>query len=71
MDRFLTDEEERLWEEKSKCKVTCKCGHVSTILNKEGYKLCTWCRNYVFRNPQIEFEYRMKEKLIKEKRNNK
>ena len=72
MDRFLTKkEEERLWQEKTKYKVKCKCGHVTTIINPKGYQLCTWCHNFVFLKPQIEFEYRMKENLIKERRLNK
>ena len=70
--RWLTKkEEERLWAEKDKSKVTCKCGHVIVLQNKTGRKLCTWCHNWVFKDKQTEFEYRMKENLIKEKRNNK
>ncbi len=64
-------EEQRLWEEKDKNKTTCKCGHVNIIMNKNGYHLCSWCKNYVFKDKQTEFEYRLKENLIKEKRNNK
>ena len=72
MSRFLTKkEEQKLWDEKAKYKVKCKCGHVSTIINPKGYQICSWCHNFVFINPQVEFEYRMKEKLLREKRNNK
>ena len=67
--RWLTKkEEERLWEEKDKSKVTCKCGHV-VFMSKSGRKICTWCNNYVFKDKQTEFEYRMKENLIRERRN--
>lgn len=61
-------EEKMLYEAKKPFRVKCKCGHTCTILNPKGYQLCSWCKNYVFLNPQLEFEYRMKEKLNKEKR---
>ena len=44
-------------------KRTCKCGHVVVVT--EDKKLCTHCGNYVFRNKEEEFKYRMKEKLTK------
>ena len=53
--KWLTrKEEERLWEEKDKSKITCKCGHVNIIMNKNGYHLCSWCKNYVFKDKQTE-----------------
>lgn len=67
--RWLTKkEEQRLWEEKDKHKITCKCGHVNIIMNNKGYQICSWCNHYVFANSQIEFNHRLKENLIKEKR---
>lgn len=62
-------EEEILWAEKNKSKVTCKCGHVNIIMNKKGYHLCSWCHDLVFKDKQTEFKFRMKENLLKEKRN--
>ena len=70
--QWLTKEEQyRLWQEKDKHKVKCKCGHVNTILNKNGYKICHWCNNYVFETPQKEFEFRLRQNQIKERRINK
>ncbi len=70
MDRFLTkQEQERLWEEKDKHKVKCKCGHINIIWNPKGYKICSWCKNYVFENPKLEFEFRLNQQKLKEKRN--
>lgn len=69
--KWLSNKEiERLYADKEKCRVKCKCGHTVTILNPKGYQICRWCQNYVFLNPKLEFEYRIKEKLIKERRKN-
>lgn len=66
---WLSDKQiQKLYESKERYRVKCKCGHTNTIINPKGYHICSWCHNYVFLNPQIEFEYRMKEKLSKEKR---
>ena len=61
-------EDQLLYEAKEPYRVKCKCGHTNTIINKNGYHICSWCHNYCFINPQVEFEYRMKEKINKEKR---
>ena len=72
MNRWLTlKEEKRLYDSKQRFRTKCKCGHTVTILNKKGYIICSWCKNYVFINPKVEFDYRMKEKILKERRNNK
>lgn len=69
---WLSNEDiKKIYEDRQKFRVKCKCGHTCTILSPLGYQLCNWCRNYVFLTPKIEFEYRMKEKLIREKRKNK
>ena len=69
--KWLTKEEQRrLWEFKDQHKVKCKCGHVNIIVSRKGYQLCTWCKNYVFATPQKEFEFRLKERQIKERRIN-
>lgn len=67
---WLSDKEiQQIYEDKQRFRVKCKCGHTVTILDPKGYQICSWCRNYAFINDQVEFEYRMKEKLLKEKRN--
>lgn len=45
--------------------VKCKCGHTNTMSAKEEKKICNWCGNYVFRNKQAEFEYRLRERINK------
>ena len=46
----------------------CKCGHTVVITNKSGMAICSYCKNAVFRDKKTEFEYRMKQNLIKERR---
>lgn len=58
-DKFSKAEDER-----SKYKVKCKCG-TKTILVNTDYTICRGCRNYVFKNPKIEFEFRIREKMLK------
>ena len=59
---------QKLYEEKQKHRVVCKCGHTNIILNKSNMCICSHCRQMVFKDKKTEFEYRMKENLIKEKR---
>lgn len=69
MNRWLSLKEEQIYyEEKQKYRVYCKCGHTNTIINKRGYKLCSWCHNLVFKDKQTEFKYRLRQNIIKEKR---
>lgn len=51
-------------------KVMCKCGRKNSFyVFEKDIKLCDWCKKrYVFRNKRVEFEYRLKEKLIRQKR---
>jgi len=46
-------------------KFECKCGHRVIIPKHVDKRLCSWCKNYVFRDKKVEFEYRMKERLKK------
>lgn len=48
-------------------RLLCKCGHSNVISIHENKKLCKWCGNYVFKNKQAEFEYRIKERMAKER----
>lgn len=49
-----------------KVKVVCKrCGHRAIIPAWVDKQLCSWCKHYVFRDPKKEFEYRVKERMMK------
>lgn len=41
--------------------VKCKCGHTVLVPRRIDKKICTWCGNYVFRNKEDEFKYRLEE----------
>lgn len=47
--------------------IKCKCSHVNTLNINEDKKICKWCGNYIFKNKQAEFEYRLKERMVKER----
>lgn len=67
---YLTNAEiEKRCDDYSKHTYKCKCGHSIVIANKNGVAECNWCHNNVFKDKKIEFEYRMKQNLIKERRN--
>lgn len=57
------------YEELQKYRVKCKCGHTNYIANKTNKCICSHCHNLVFKDKKTEFEYRLKQNLIKEKRN--
>lgn len=72
MNQWLSLKEiKQIYESRQQFRVKCKCGHTCTILDPKGYQICSWCHHYVFINPQVEFEYRMREKLLREKRKKK
>lgn len=43
----------------------CKCGHKTLITTKDGKRLCSWCKEFVFVNKEAEIKYRNKEKINK------
>ena len=59
---------QKLMNEQQKAKITCSCGHRVLIGNKRDRIICTWCKNHVFKNKEIEFRYRMQESMLKERR---
>ena len=59
---------EKLMEEQQKSKVTCPCGHRVLMSNRKDRIICTWCKNYVYKDKATEFRYKMKENMIKERR---
>lgn len=73
MSNWLTIEEiDRKIQDIQVCKRYCKhCGHSLIIIARRDYVECSYCHNFVFRDEKSEFMYRMKQNLIKEKRNNK
>lgn len=54
----------KLEDGRNKHKVQCKCG-TKTVLVDTDMTICRGCHNYVFKNKKIEFEFRVKERLMK------
>lgn len=50
----------------AKYRIKCKCSHVVIMTNLDR-KICTHCGNWIYKNKQIEFKYKMQEHLKKEK----
>lgn len=48
-----------------KIKKMCRCGHKIIIPEFLDKRLCDWCGRWVFRTPKLEFQARLKEKMLK------
>ena len=62
-----------LSEEAKKYEIYCKvCGWKNHMypINKKGRILCKNCNNYIFRNNEAEFKYKLKEVMNKCKSSN-
>ena len=55
----------KFFNDMSSISVYCKCGHSVQIYSKTDRLLCTWCGKWVYKNPQIEFKYKLQEKMKK------
>ena len=58
---------EKLACERARSKLICKhCGCRSNIMpNRQDRVLCNWCNNYVYRTPELEFKYKLKQEMRK------
>lgn len=45
----------------TKSKVKCKCSHKVNIPAYLDRVICDWCKNYVYRTPELEEEYKKKD----------
>lgn len=49
-------------------KRTCEyCGHKQYVLNGDK-NICSWCRHYIYASPMAKFRNKLKEAMIKNKR---
>lgn len=56
------------FKEIDKYKVKCKCSHTMIMITAERM-ICSYCGNWVYRTPEIEFKYKILEKIKKENKN--
>ena len=52
-------EDSKKFNELLKYRVKCKCSH-SIVMSKADRTICSHCGRWVYRTPQIEFEYKLK-----------
>ena len=61
-------DQKKLMEEASKYKYYCKCGHTVVIypFEKRERKICSWCGQYVYTDPeeQKRYDFKLKMKAI-------
>lgn len=55
----------RYSKEIQKYKIKCSCGHTVVIfpIDKKGYKICSWCKHKVYRDPKEQFKEVLRRKL--------
>ena len=65
-------EEDKLNTAKQSMKVQCKCSNKVSFYAFEHIdkKVCDWCGNLVFKDKKAEYNHRMKQLLIKSKKEN-
>lgn len=56
----------RRFKEYAKIRHYCpKCGHTNSMPVFVDYKICSWCKNMVFKDKKTEFEYRINQANIR------
>lgn len=46
-------------------KIECKCGKRTNITTQLDRVICDWCGHWIYRTPQLEFKYKLKERMMK------
>ena len=59
----MNKEDTRFFEERTRNRIKCKCGHSTTMKPTTKKKLCTWCGNYIYREAKEEFKNTLLRKL--------
>jgi DNA-directed RNA polymerase subunit RPC12/RpoP len=57
-----------LSSEQSKCKKICSYCGSRRLLGMQDKVVCKECNHYIFKDGRTEFKHRLKEEMIKEKR---
>lgn len=50
-------------------KITCKCGTKTVMSSKTDRCICRGCKCWLYRTKELEFRYRLKEKMYENKSN--
>ena len=62
------EEQKKLDSQRTLMLKKCSCGHTIAIVFADR-TICSHCGKWVYRNKQIEFKYKLKEKMIEEAKN--
>ena len=66
-DWYVPDKEmDKKFDSWTSATIKCKCGH-SIVMPNADRTICNWCNRWVYRTKAIEFKFKMKEAIIKEK----
>lgn len=55
----------KYYEKISDVKHKCKCSHTVIIPEFIDRQLCDYCGHWIYRNPKLEFEYKLREEMKK------
>ena len=58
-------EDTKYFNERAELTVKCKCGCSVPMAKRKRIVTCRWCGGTVFRNKQVEFEYKLSKELKK------
>lgn len=59
--------DDKRFAEIARLRIKCKCSH-TVVFSKVDRIVCQYCGRLIFKNDKAEFKYRMKEKMLKGKR---
>lgn len=59
----MTEELNKITKDRCICP---NCGH-TLLFNRPDKVICSWCKHYVFKNKKVEFEWRLKESINRNK----
>ena len=57
----------KLHEAMIKIRVKCKCGHSIVVPPKIDRVICSWCKNYVYKDPKEQFKHNLITLMYKRK----
>lgn len=62
VNKMSFKDDTKRFKEIDKYKVRCKCSH-TFIISRVDRALCSHCGNWVYKTPELEFKYKLQEKI--------
>lgn len=60
-------QEKKLFDKICEYRVKCNCSHTMIIIQNDRV-ICSYCGKWVYRTPEIEFKYKLREKMKGDKK---